>query len=136
MPIKYVELIPVVPEIKTISSPQLRRSSWRNFIQRGPVTYNTLVIDKFIGDVLTVINFFNPEFFTEQEINDRFGIYPDSDGKHDWEKKFGYKFKAPRILLFPENKQIINQTPVRTIISRKKKCIVLIPGSETPESGD
>ena len=114
MPIKYVELIPVVPEIKTISSPNLRRSSWRNFIQRGPVTYNTLVIDKFLRDVLIVINYFNPEFYTEQEINDRFGIYPNSDGKHDWVKKFGYKSKAPRILLFPENKTIVNQTPVRT----------------------
>ena len=110
----YVELIPVVPEFKTISSPILRWSSWRNFIQRGPVTYNTLVFVKFIGDVVTVINYFNPEFFNEEEINDRFGIYPNSDGKHDLVMKNGVSSEAPRILLFPKIKPIVYQTPVRT----------------------
>ena len=135
-PMKGADLIPVVADFKNITSLKLKKSSWMNYIQRGPVTYTTLVFDRNIGDTMSLINYFNPDFFTEQELNNRFGVYPNSDGKHDLVKKNGGNPMMPRILLFPENKQIINQTPVRTIISRKKKCIVLIPGSETPESGD
>ena len=135
-PMKGADLVPVVADFKNITSHKLRKSSWMNYIQRGPVTYNTLVFDRNIGDTMSLINYFNPDFFTEQELNNRFGVYPNSYGKHDLVKKNGGNPMMPRILLFPENKQIINQTPVRTIISRKKKCIVLIPGSETPESGD
>ena len=113
-PMKGADLVPVVADFKNITSLKLKKSSWMNYIQRGPVTYTTLVFDRNIGDTMSLINYFNPEFFTEQELNKRFGVYPNSDGKHDWAKKFGYKSKAPRILLFPENKPIVNQTPVRT----------------------
>ena len=118
-PVKGADLVPVVPEFKNITSAKLRKSSWMKYIQRGPVTYNTLVFDRNIGDTMALINYFNPDFFTEQELNNRFGVYPNSDGKHDLVKKNWGNPLMPRILLFPENKQIINQqTPVRTIISR------------------
>ena len=113
-PMKGADLIPVVADFKNITSLKLKKSSWMNYIQRGPVTYTTLVFDRNIGDTMSLINYFNPQFFTEKELNNRFGVYPNSDGKHDLVMKNGDSSKAPRILLFPKIKPVINQTPVRT----------------------
>ena len=126
MPLKKAgDLIPVVSEFKSISSGARRRAQFMNFIHRGLVTYSTLVYDRNIGDVMALVNYFHPEFFTEQELNDRFGLFPNSDGKHDLLKKDGDDSMVPRILIFPEDTHNDNQTPVRTI-SQKIKCIVFI----------
>jgi len=122
MPLKKAgDLIPVVSEFKSISSGARRRAQFMNFIHRGLVTYSTLVYDRNIGDVMALVNYFHPEFFTEQELNDRFGLFPNSDGKHDLLKKDGDDSMVPRILIFPEDTHNVSQTPIQRPQSRESE---------------
>merc|ERR1711915_1050693 len=95
------DLIPVQPHATSIPWTR-RRSQILNFLHRGPVKFTTLVYDTNVGDISPLSSYFNPQRISENELNSKFGQYPNNEGVHADVKRIGSEaVLMPRLLLYP-----------------------------------
>lgn len=69
------DLIPVRSEAIHIPWTK-RKSTILNFLHRGPVTFKTFVYDTNVGDISSLATYFNPERWTNKDLNTKFGHKP------------------------------------------------------------
>ena len=89
-----------------------RSSNIVNFLDRGPVSFSTLVYDTKVGDIATVASYFNPAMVTVEELNTKYtkrmGKIEDVDTKYTWRsyddeevQDRDDKVQAPKLLIYP-----------------------------------
>lgn len=108
------DLIPVVPGATAIPWTR-RRDQIFNFVQRGPVTFSTMVFDTNVGDISPLATYFNPDRISERELNTRFGHDPTTSEKHASPHTCGDDGEPllPRILIYPIHDTRENTGPAK-----------------------
>lgn len=104
------DLIPVLAEAIEIPWTK-RKNQVMNFLHRGAVTFQTLVYDTNVGDISPLSTYFNPQKWTVDDLNQRFGQLCDEDSRLDGSSPGltvapGADVKSatltPRLVLYPE----------------------------------
>lgn len=111
---KSGDLIPVKYEAVYIPWTK-RKSQVLNFLHRGLVNFQTHVYDTNVGDISPLCVYFNPERWTVEDLNNKFGIQPQNSEPHPEKAevnieithpKTGEKLEVrslcPRLLIYPE----------------------------------
>jgi len=65
-------LIPVKNEAVEIPWTK-RKAEIKNFLHRGPVTFQTYVYDTNVGDIAPLTTYFNPNVWSNTDLNNKFG---------------------------------------------------------------
>jgi len=94
------DLIPVNVDAASVPWTR-RRSQILDFLHRGPVDFSTLVYDTNVGDISSLVSYFNPERVSVDDLNTKIGSYPSSGDTHVEVKKIGNEdVVMPRLLLY------------------------------------
>ena len=72
MLIESGDLIPVLRDAVEIPWTK-RKSQILGYLFRGPVTFKTHVYDTNVGDIAPLSTYFNPDKWTEKDLNSKFG---------------------------------------------------------------
>ncbi|TRY63652.1 hypothetical protein TCAL_11410 [Tigriopus californicus] len=110
---KSGDLIPVKPEAVFIPWTK-RKSQVLNYLHRGIVYFETHVYDTNVGDISPLSAYFNPERWTVNDLNHKFGIQPQNSepcpdvtesNVEVLNPKTGQKLEVrslcPRLLIYP-----------------------------------
>jgi len=96
------DLIPVNVEATMVPWTK-RRAQILDYLHRGPVTFNTLVYDTNVGDISTLISYFNPQRVSVNDLNTRLGSFPSSGPPRVETRKIGNEnVVMPRLLLYSD----------------------------------
>jgi len=103
------DLIPVNVDAASVPWTR-RRSQILDFLHRGPVDFETLVYDTNVGDISSLVSYFNPERVSVDDLNTKIGSYPSSGDIHVEVKKIGNEeVVMPRLLLYSAERTDYNE---------------------------
>jgi len=120
-------LIPVKDEAVEIPWTK-RKAEIINFLHRGPVTFRTYVYDTNVGDIAPLTTYFNPNVWSDTDLNNKFGQRVSLQDAAEAEKNVFRFFSRseeeddddcngaslqPKLIIFPEIPKLNNKEATR-----------------------